>query len=442
MIISVSFIYPTLGIEKSTYNQHEYAMKDKRDVSGLDENGNLVSHLPIIIIKNNGKEFPGRERTDKSKLVCEFSVIDNDKDMNYSNKKPDYDGFVSISIRGNSSRYLEKKQYSIKTVDENGNADNIELLGMPADSSWALNGSFIDKSLIRNYIMNNISGEIMDYSPRSRLCEVMTTDADGNCRYEGVYTLMEKPKVSKSRLNLNVYDPKYSQTSYLIQMNLNINSFKFSHIKPDSIAAFAFDLEYPGIDVISKESIDYIQNDIYTFEKVLYDSLNNSDFRKVNKYFDIDSFVDYYIINEFFQNYDAGSFSTFFYKDLGGKVNIGPVWDFDGAMNNFEKEISVESMRLNETIFFHYMRQNPYFVRKSVSRYKSLRKTVLSDEYLLNYIDSSAEYLGSAADRNAQRWYGGDTSLFEKDIEKMKKFVVERGAWLDNNFEKMSTITN
>ena len=49
---------------------------------------------------------------------------------------------------------------------------------------------------------------------------------------------------------------------------------------------------------------------------------------------DMDSFVDFFIINEFFASYDAGQHSTYMYKSAEGKLTMGPYWDFDGAMDN------------------------------------------------------------------------------------------------------------
>lgn len=45
------------------------------------------------------------------------------------------------------------------------------------------------------------------------------------------------------------------------------------------------------------------------------------------------------IINEFFKNSDAGTHSTYLYKDIRGKITMGPIWDFNNAMNNYVEEI-------------------------------------------------------------------------------------------------------
>ena len=64
----------------------------------------------------------------------------------------------------------------------------------------------------------------------------------------------------------------------------------------------------------------------------------------------------------------------------------------------------------------------------------------MSDEYLTAYIDSCNTYLGNAALRNCDKWYGGDYAVYYDDIEKMKTFVVERGRWMDEHFKEYTAI--
>ena len=160
----------------------------------------------------------------------------------------------------------------------------------------------------------------------------------------------------------------------------------------------------------------------------------------MNQRTDLDSFVDYYIINEFFQNYDAGSISTYLYKNVGGKFCMGPVWDFDGAFHNFRKEISPYILNMQASFYSFYLFHDAEFVERCNERYKELRKTVLSEEYLLKYIDESSMYLGSAAIRNCDKWYDRDYSLYYGDIEKMKTFVIERGKWMDEHLKEYIAI--
>lgn len=425
----------------SVVHQHEVWPQESEEATGFDVYGNLTTHLPLLIVQVNGREIPGITRETDEKLICEYAIIDNPDGVNCSSDVPAQTGTMAISIRGNSSRWLPKKQYAVKLVDKEGMPEKQSLLGMPAESTWVLNGSYIDHSQIRNYMLYNISGEIMDYAPRCRLCEVFLTNADGELQYQGVYTLIEKPKVSKERLNLTPYDPKYAESSFVVQMNKRIDNARIDHLKPDDISVYPANLEYPDAEIVTDYSLQYIKNELLRFEKMLYDAEYFDNWEKVLQCTDWDSFVDYYIINEFFQNYDAGIRSTYLYKNLGGKFSIGPVWDFDGAFDNFTgMDFSPDMLELESTFYYFYLCHSAEFVERCNERYDELRKTVLSEKYLLQYIDDSSKYLGSAALRNCDKWYNGNYSIYYDDIEKMKTFVVERGNWMDKHFEEFTAI--
>ena len=51
------------------------------------------------------------------------------------------------------------------------------------------------------------------------------------------------------------------------------------------------------------------------------------------------SFVDYFILNEFTCNYDAGWLSTYVYKDIGGKYKM-VLWDFNSSCDNYTESVT------------------------------------------------------------------------------------------------------
>ena len=429
-----------VSVEPVVY-QHLSWPGQSAETTGLGADGELSTHLPLIILHTDGNVVPGVNVSDQRELFCDWSIIHNENGVNRSTDAPTQQGRAAISIRGNSSRRFVKKQYSIRTLGQDGLNADVPLLGMPAHSAWVLNGSFIDRAIIRNYMLYNICGEFMEYAPRSRMCEVMLTDADHNVIYQGVYTLMEKPKVDEVRLPLVKYDPKYTATSFLVQMNSHIDKHEIAHLKPDELMAYSFDLEYPGMDEITPQSLDYVEREMLTFEKLLYDADYTGNWAPVLDAIDMESFVDYYLINEFFQNYDAGIRSTYLYRNLGGKYRLGPVWDFDGTFNNFNAlHFKVSDMNLKTTYFYYYLSQCPEFAAHCASRYRELRNSVLNEEYLLTCIDQCVEYLGDAGDRNYALWYPDSASSFSHYVENMKEFVCERGAWLDEHFQRISTV--
>ena len=90
------------------------------------------------------------------------------------------------------------------------------------------------------------------------------------------------------------------------------------------------------------------------------------------------------------------------------------------------------------------------FTDALIKRYRELRGTFLSEEYLNDYIDSCIDYLGPAIERNFEKW--GYTFEEENDvlsptwrnprsydeaIESLKSFIAERGEWMDENIESL-----
>lgn len=444
LILLAAVLLPHLGSMQSrqVVHQHQQWPGPSADTPGMDIYGNLTTHLPLIILKTQGQVIPGAEERTEEDLYCEYAIIQNENGVNRSDDTPTQTGRVALSIRGNSSRDYRKKQYAVKLVDQTGLPVKESLLGMPAESTWVLNGSVIDHAQIRNYMMCNLAGEIMGYAPRCRLAEVMLTDSSGNLLYQGLYTLMEKPKVSENRLNLTPYDPRYAETAFLLQMNNYHSGATIPILKPDDILAVCeTGLIYPATEDISQESLSYIAREMMTIEKVLYDAYYTKDWSKLDQYINLDSFVDYYILNEFFQNYDAGRRSTYLYKDLGGLLSIGPVWDWDSAFNNFGfVEMTVEQLEMKRTYFYYYLSQCPQFGQRLAQRYTQLRRHYLSEEYLLEYIDSTIAYLDSALSRDSGRWNPDHRDVYLEDIEKMRDFVIRRGAWMDTHFADYVTV--
>ena len=86
------------------------------------------------------------------------------------------------------------------------------------------------------------------------------------------------------------------------------------------------------------------------------------------------------------------------------------------------------------------------FNERIISRYRELRETYLSEEYLYQYMDDVEAYLGDAVERNFAVWgdsfnekllYPVERNLHshEEAVQQMKDFIHERGEWMDENIE-------
>jgi hypothetical protein len=310
-----------------------------------------------------------------------------------------------IKYRGNSSLDYEKKQYKISLIDEDGNDNKLSLLGLGEEEDWVLNISMADKSLIRNYLAYTVAGEVDEYTPDVRYCEVLFKNGE-EYEYEGLYLLMENVKKSEERVDLSDYNPKYDFTSYILRRD---------RMDPEAVALDTYATEqglsfgvlsvkYPSAEKMTEETKSYIEGQINRIEKLLYAD-DVTEIENVSAYIDIDSFVDYFLLNEFFGNNDAGNYSTYLYCEAGGKLHIGPVWDFDGAMDNYIEEMkNPYELQMCYRSWYDRLCLSEQFNKKLLSRYRELRSTILSDEAIQNLIDETTAYLGNAKLRDRCRW--------------------------------------
>ncbi len=460
-IIMVFAVFAAANLDSETnsnrYHQH---IESRQPYEGCSCDGSeLCTHLPLVLIETEGNTIPGEPITDEfgnelgyvttdeneEMVSSKISVISDETKNHHPSDEPDLESNILIRIRGNSSRYFDKKNYLIRLTDENGNYQNKEMLGMDSHYEWALHGPYLDKSLIRNYMWYNIAGEFMEYAPNVRFCEVII---DG--RYQGLYVMTETiTNGDNCRVNISEPVDGTDKTGYVLRLD------RGSHTQIRNIETFTnytyrnlqnFDIEYPRSGKLTPELAKAIAQDFSDFEKSLYSYDYDTENYGYSHNINVQSFADYFIINEFTSNYDAGWLSTYIYKDIGGKYNM-VIWDFNSSCNNYAAyAFPAEGFQMQNVVWYFMLMKDEHFDDEIINRYKKLRETYLSDEYLNQYIDDTVAYLGDAVERNFEVWENTfemdmlkpserNIKSHEEAIEQMKDFISKRGAWLDENIE-------
>ena len=463
-VLNYSEIF-SIDTKEKRYHQHLEAQAKAPCVDhAADE---FCTHLPLITINTGGTEIPGMRIIENGehagftttpdgadRITAKINVFDSETKNNHPTDTPDVSSEMTIHVRGNSSRFFDKLGYKIKLIDENGENNPQKLIGMDAHHEWALHGPYLDKTLIRNYMCYNIAGECMDYAPNVRFCELIL-----NGEYQGVYVLTEliSEGDNGARLDLDVNVKDNTYTGYLLRLDRYnstsedwLNSLTTYTYRNDT--ELKLEIEYPGITKLTDELRESIKDDFSAFEKALYSYDYNNKKYGYRNYIDTMSFVDYLLINEFTVNYDAGAYSTYIYKDLSNKFKLC-VWDYNNSCDNYQEEsmIQVQHFEMQNKLWFIMLTKDKDFIETVISRYRELRSNggVLSEEYLLNYIDETIEYLGPAIDRNFEKWgysFNDDTLLFPAErnlhsyneaVSQLKNFIIERGRWMDDNIEAL-----
>ena len=320
----------------------------------------------------------------------------------------------------------------------------MSLAGMGANSEWVLNGPYLDKTLIRNKLVYDLARELNGWAPDTRFVELFV---DGE--YQGVYLAVEPVTNGESRLRLSEFSLLSGETAYIVSRDRSDTESEELETwgKTAGYTNNSLYIGYPSKNKVTEKQKEYIQKDISEFEQVLYGK-NFSDKRLgYQAYIDMDNWVDYFIINEFAMNYDAGNLSTYVYKELGGKLQLA-VWDFNNGFDNFQDSVkSTDILHTVKNSWIEKLWQDKNFRDRVCERYVQLRKTTLSDEHIADKIAFYQEELGEAVDRNFKVWgysfneallagttkegASRDIGSYEEAVKQLTDTIRERLAYLD-----------
>ena len=456
-----------LEAEAGPYRVHQHQTARGPD-AGCDCDGTeLCTHLPLVVIDTGGQEIPGEAtgETDaygesintlaedgRDVVDVQVAIIDNQDRNNHPSDPAAVETLTEIRLRGHSSRHFEKAPYRLTFVDENGENRDLEVMGMAAHSDWVLYGPYLDKSLVRNYMWYNISGEIMEWAPNVRYCELIL---DGE--YRGLY-LMVETITNGNDCRLNLSDASYGTAvmGYLLRGDRtteeDLDGIRdiYSYLERTLNLRSDIAIRYPKRSTLTEELREQIELDYAKFEKALYSYDHDTEDYGYWNFIDEDSFVDYYLINEFSMNIDAGTYSTYIYKDMTGKYKLA-VWDFNNACDNYEEtETGHSEFLLYDKVWYYMLFKTDRFVERVLDRYAELRESYLGEEYLMRYIDETLAYLGPAIDRNFSVWGSTFTDYrtlipdernpdsFEDAVEQLKHWLHERGEFVDENIHTLN----
>lgn len=430
------------------------------------QNSSFVSNLPIVLIDTDGKSI-----TDEPKITARMKIIDN---PNHQNKITDlangYDGFIGIELRGASSQSYPQKPFAIETRDALGNNLNVSLFGMPEENDWVLLSNYNDKSFMRNVLGYKMFEALGNYAPRTRFAEVFL-----NGDYQGIYLFGEKVKRDKNRVDIATLKEEDIEGEELTGGYI----FKIDYWNDwDSWQSPFAPLNHPDFDIhfiyhdpdwdeLLPQQKDYISSYVTNFETVLYSSNYAHPAEGYSLWIDVESFIDYFIVNEISRNNDGFKKSRYFHKDKSGKIKAGPVWDFDWAWKNINEcyifkatDGSGWSYKVNDC--------NPWvkspgwmirlfydtnFRNNTKCRYNEARAGVLSNENLSFWIDSLYNEVKDAQVRHFEKWkilgvnvgapeVDAQPKTYDGEVEKLRQWIKTRLNWLDKNMIGTCTSTS
>ncbi len=351
----------------------------------------------------------------------------------------DFAATGKIKGRGNYSWSKSQKPYSIN-LDEKAS-----LLGLVNTRRYALVTPASDDSLIRNYITYKAGQKLegIEYCANCELVEVYFND-----EYAGIYALCERVRNEKDKINIEDATADNINGGYLIEKNvegkLGEDSLDICFSCPyqvhDDLDLFTLkDPEEP-----TQEMLDSLED---LFERLDAAVMGKSD-EDYTKYIDVDSWVDFVIMNEVAKNVD-GNFKTscFMIKRENSEViEMTSLWDFDLAYGNADWDNETDNnhsddltrgdtvegfMIINSSSPWHkaLYYEHPDFKQALKERYKQYRSTIFEEMY--NSIDELGAYLSASV--KADETYV-DADDMKEACDDLKEFLGKRLAWLDSQW--------
>ena len=417
------------------------------------------SKLPIIVINTNDVEIQ-----DEPKIDATMGVIYNGEGVEnfISQSFNEFSGQIAIETRGSSSSGFPAKSYGLETRGPDSSNYNVSIFDWPSDNDWILYAPYTDKSLIRNVLTYHLGNQMGNYSPRTKLCELVL-----NNEYQGVYVFMERIKVNPGRVNIDKIIPADTSENelsggYIFKIDKTTAGGIIAWESPQlaqapSTVPIYYQLHDPEIQATNSIQLNYIQSYVSAWEN----ALASPDFKDpqmgYRAYSEPNSFIDFMLVNELSKNVDGYRISTFLHKKRfseGGKIVAGPLWDFNLGWGNSNYcyggdttgwEIDFNnycSGGLDNPFWWKRMLEDSLYANEVNCRWFTLRNSILSDDYLINYIDSIALFLTDAATRHYVKWpilgeyvwpnnFVGNT--YEEEINYLKTWTLGRLHWMDQN---------
>ena len=192
---------------------------------------------------------------------------------------------------------------------------------------WILLANQFDRSLLRNYTVLNLGLSLsgLGFTPIPHHVHLYV-----NGEYMGVYLLTDERDVGPGRMQLQWNDDP-AKSDFFLELDARAPVTGILDETYVMVNGLPYDLRWPGD--LTPQHVDYVRN----YLTAVSHAIRTQSFDDILALIDLDSFVDFYIIQEFSKDVDARDLSIFMYIAGTGderRLFKGPIWDFDLTMGN------------------------------------------------------------------------------------------------------------
>ena len=216
-------------------------------------------------------------------------------------------------------------------------------------------------------------------------------------------------------------------------------------------------------DDLTTDAINYMKSFINTLEGKIKNASNG----QYRDDFDIDAAIWFMFVNELTGNGDfynenysdeyKGPHSTYLYKDKGGKLTMGPVWDFD-YLTFMPSRTSKWAGANQSGYYYKSLCNDPVFrarllelwghYKNKITKITANNKTAFEE-----YIDTMADHIRKSEEFNTTMWGYSNTNQdqgqnedntlgFQAAVDRLKEAFSGKLTWMDGKFDNNFTTFN
>ncbi len=369
----------------------------------------------------------------------ELSVKYHSDELNFQSK-------ATLNWQGASSIYYEKKNYTIKFVDENGEKNKIKIKDeWGKQNKYCLKANYIDYTSARNVVSAKLYGQIVhSRAQEDELNNLVNGGAiDGypvliymNGNYHGLYTM----NIPKDKW---LFDMDKEGNKAILMADAWSESTRLNEKISDDFEESGWEVEFCSTED-DENGIKWVQN---SFNKVI-DFVKNNDGENfktdISNYVDVNRAIDTMLFTLMINGKDNLS-KNVLWVTYDGNVWVPSAYDLDSTWGIFcDGEVLAENEWLSLSQFKNHKNTNllwkklfTNYEKEVKERYQELRASVMSTENIIKEFSTFISLIPTDVYKYETYLYKGIPSQKTSNLAQLSYFAQENLSRLDKEFSTL-----
>lgn len=366
----------------------------------------VFTNLPLVRMTGAVSYVNEESREVYSGDICVWTPVDPQTDS-YTVKT----SHSEWHVRGDSQKAMQKKPYKLALKNKKGANNNLDLLGLGSDDDWILNSMSLEDLNFRDKLVMDIWNEMCAGTPYNYKMDTGEyVEVINNGVYSGLYLLQRR------------IDEKYLGTGAEDVLLKGRKEFA----DPDN------PLYYTVVGDLTKQPAA-------TAIMAEYDLGNNIDKLVLDNWIDVNLFVNWGYMGDNVRRHNIYYVLEDMEEDLRIKLIL---WDtdmtfgLDWGNNRYVYNVWImDHIQLNRPEYEKLKEIYPDLDKKLSERWRQLRKDVLSNENIFEYVSQYQQFFAKsgALARDKAKW--GEYHEGKDNITAFNEFIEKRMVFLDGIYK-------